>query len=249
VVKKFTRAQGFSEKDLLHSAMDHMASSQVLLGIGYHGLDSAGYLAHLTMEIFLKAFLLHRDDEFPETHKLENLINRCLSDDFKFTLDQESAELLKKLDRFNDLRYPDPDDPVSVSTEELESLPRVATAVLANFPDSLINELDHLDDPQPDGTFVKGGRVFMIKPKEDIPMGYRRHYRKFLSRLLQFTSLGAVVGGVFGGIAGLFIMWWLHHPPTVAVFVTVVFAITGAISSVFRAWDVIEKGSRVRNST
>ena len=35
----------------------------------------------------------------------------------------------------------------------------------------------------------------------------------------------------------------------VAVFIAVVFAITGAISSVFRAWDVIEKGSRVRNST
>ena len=166
MAKNFTRAQGYSERELLHSAMDHLASSQALLEIGFHGLDSAGYLAHLTMEIILKAFLLHRDDQFPETHKLESLINRCSKDSFEFVLDKESVELLRKLDRFNNLRYPDPTNPVSVSTEELQRLPHVATVVLMNFPDSLINELERLGDPLPDGTFVKGGRVFMIKPKD-----------------------------------------------------------------------------------
>ncbi len=166
MAKKFTRDDGYTENDLLHSAMDHLASVGTLLGIGFRGLDSAGYLAHLGIEIFLKAFLLHRDDGFPETHKLQNLVNQCSSDGFQFVLDEDLVDLLAKLDKFYDLRYPNPKDPVSVSTDELQRLPDLATRILSHFPDSLIDELEKIGKPQPDGLYLKGGRIFMLKPNE-----------------------------------------------------------------------------------
>jgi len=78
-------------------------------------------------------------------------------------------------------------------------------------------------------------------------MGYRRNYLKFTLRILLFVVMGAAIGGLAGGTLGLLFMWLFHHPGKIAVFVTVVFALGGVFSSVCQSWDVIERGSRVRD--
>src|SRR5436190_23698313 len=64
----FLRSDGYTERDLLQSATDHLASARRLFEGGPRCFDSAGYLSHLGIELILKAFLLHRDGEFPGEH-------------------------------------------------------------------------------------------------------------------------------------------------------------------------------------
>lgn len=55
---EFTAADGYTTRDLVTYARDHMASARVLFQKSFHCYDSAGYLSHLGIELPLKAFLL-----------------------------------------------------------------------------------------------------------------------------------------------------------------------------------------------
>jgi HEPN domain-containing protein len=74
-MKNYRRSHGYTERDLLHSATDHLASARRLFESGPRCFDSAGYLSHLGIELILKAFLLNRTDAFPNDHSLARLLS------------------------------------------------------------------------------------------------------------------------------------------------------------------------------
>ena len=104
----FKREDGYSEKDLLHFAYDHLASAQVLFERSPSCYDSAGCLGHLGIELLLKALLLHRTDEFPAMHDLAQLrrLVQQTSPAFEFT--EEGWSVLSRVNKFFGLRYPAP---------------------------------------------------------------------------------------------------------------------------------------------
>jgi len=103
-MKKFTRQNGFSETELLHWAIDHLASAKILFEANPRCFDSAGYLSHLGIELILKAILLNGRNEFPNEHSLVELSNSIETYGAKFNYTNEHKETLEVLDGFNELR-------------------------------------------------------------------------------------------------------------------------------------------------
>jgi HEPN domain-containing protein len=152
----FTRAEGYSEKDLLHFAYDHLASAQVLFERSPECYDSAAGLGHLGIELLLKALLLQRADEFPATHdlaKLRRLLARA-APEVEFT--SEGRSVLSRINKFSSLRYPAPGGAEPIGTEDLSPLLNLAQAVVGAFPPKLQAEFA----PR----LEKGGRVLMRRP-------------------------------------------------------------------------------------
>lgn len=59
MARKFTVEDGLVPVDLLHCGLDHLAASKALFKLSPAGFDSAGYLAHIGVELLLKAWLLY----------------------------------------------------------------------------------------------------------------------------------------------------------------------------------------------
>lgn len=74
MAKKFTEKQGYSPRDLFHFGIDHLESGRILYTQGpASSFDSAGYLAHLGIELLLKAWHLHQFKRFENEHSLVKL--------------------------------------------------------------------------------------------------------------------------------------------------------------------------------
>lgn len=155
--RKFTKKDGYNEKDLLQYAIDHLRSARVLFEKHYDLYDSAGYLSHLGIEMILKAMLLIRKGEFPGVHKLGFLFRR-LNKDISLSKDQE--RLLKKLDKFEGLRYPDPKKTVEIGCEDWDEIHSFAIFLFEKFPKELKDEFRKIDRTK------KGGRILMRRSKK-----------------------------------------------------------------------------------
>lgn len=53
--RKFKISDGYSVGDFLHYRFDNIAAAELLLGTNARYFDSGGYLAHLGLELLLKA--------------------------------------------------------------------------------------------------------------------------------------------------------------------------------------------------
>src|SRR4030042_2595452 len=153
---KFTKKDGYTEKDLLHYAVDHLKSAKVLFEKHYDLYDSAGYLSHLGIEMILKAMLLNREGEFPGVHKLGLLFRRL--EDISLTNEQE--RLIKKLDKFERLRYPNPRKAIEIGDEDWDRIHYFVLYFFAKFPKKLQEEFKKIDRTK------KGGRIVMWKRKK-----------------------------------------------------------------------------------
>ncbi len=152
----FTRADGYSEEDLLNFAHDHLASAKVLFERSPSCYDSAACLGHLCIELLLKALLLHRTDRFPATHDLARL-RRLLehaAPEIKFT--DEGRSVLSRINKFFSLRYPAPGGAEPLGTEDVIPLRNLADALVAAFPPQLHQEFA--------AKLKKGERVLRSKP-------------------------------------------------------------------------------------
>lgn len=78
----FRRKDVYEAVDLLAYAKDHYAAARLLFGQnrGLHYYDSAAYLAHLAIELLLKAVSLHLSDQFQGLHDLERLADLARKD-------------------------------------------------------------------------------------------------------------------------------------------------------------------------
>ena len=154
--RKFTKRDGYTEKDLLHYAVDHLKSARVLFEKHYDLYDSAGYLSHLGIEMILKSMLLYREGEFPGVHKLGFLFRHLKKD---ISLTKEQKRLIKKLDKFEGLRYPNPQKTVEIGDEDWDEIHSFALFLFEGSPKELQNEFKKIDRTK------KGGRIVMSKQK------------------------------------------------------------------------------------
>ena len=155
-VRVFTRADGYSEKDLLHFAYDHIASANILFKEGPSCYDSAAFLGHLGIELLLQALLLHRADDFPATHDLAKLRRLMAEAAPEVVFTDKGRSLLSRIDDFFSLRYPVPGGSEPVGTEDLTPLLTLTRGLVDAFPPELRQEFAT--------KLKKGGRVLMRKP-------------------------------------------------------------------------------------
>jgi HEPN domain-containing protein len=155
-LRKFTKRDGYTEKDLLHYAVDHLKSAKILFEKSYELYDSAGYLSHLSIEMILKSMLLHCKGEFPGIHKLDFLL-RILKKHISLTRDQK--KLIKKLDKFEGLRYPNPKKSIEIGDEDWNEINSFVLFLFDRLPKELQDEFKRIDPTK------KGGRILMSKPR------------------------------------------------------------------------------------
>lgn len=106
--KGFTR-DDCTESDLIQYSRDHFKAAEALYNLSgrdtWQYLHSAAFLSHLSIELLLKACLLHFEKKFPAEHNLWWLFRRLSGKGIE--LSKENRKWLKYLSRFNELRYPD----------------------------------------------------------------------------------------------------------------------------------------------
>jgi HEPN domain-containing protein len=154
----FTTTAGFEPIDLIQFGIDHLASAKVLFDTGPRCYDAAGYLSQLGIELLLKALILCENGQFPDEHNLTRLHStRYLPRSFP-VLSQESADLLNRLDRYYQLRYPRRTDPVAIGSEDWGRIEGVYEELHNRIPHDIMEAYDKKNPGE------KGGRILMEKP-------------------------------------------------------------------------------------
>lgn len=159
--KLFKRSDGFREKDLLQSAMDHLACSKLLFERHPRCYDSAGYLASLGIELLLKALLLHFRDSFPAEHDLERLYISLKSLNSAMALQEEQIKALRLVNEFSALRYPSTEKPIEIGDEDWSQIELLWDYYMAKLPGEMRTEFKSIDPT------IKGGRRLAYKMEEE----------------------------------------------------------------------------------
>ena len=159
MIKHFTATDGYRTIDLLHAAIDHLASAGVLFDKNPRCYDSAGYLSHLGIELLFKSFLLHHAGQFPAEHSLRKL--RCSLEEsgIRLFLAEKHEDALAKLDRFADLRYPRPNGVPEIGSEDWTIIRTLYFKLRTQLPTDFQQHIDRMNRT------TKFGRVLMRKRK------------------------------------------------------------------------------------
>lgn len=157
--KEYRAEDGFQTLDLLHASRDHFISSEKLFKLGeIEYLDSAGYLAHLSVELLLKAFLLHKTGAFPETHSLKGLIGQVV---VHFPAAKQKGvnygyrSILISLDRFYELRYPNRGKSPGVSKGDFEAIEMLYEQLKGAMPEPLQEEFQSISKTEKYGREIR----------------------------------------------------------------------------------------------
>jgi len=97
-----------------------MRSSLVLFDASPYCYDSAGYLAHLAVELLMKALLLELTGSFPREHSVRRLGKRL--ETLGATFHPNAGRILELLDEFNELRYPRPAPEVEIGDDDRDPM-------------------------------------------------------------------------------------------------------------------------------
>lgn len=154
--RQFDKGQGYDPVDLLQYANGHFVSAEVLFSTSAFCFDSAGYLAHIAVELLLKAAILHTAGAFPGEHSLQTLLETTVDSGHQFHLPNNLQGTLYLLDRFQDCRYPSPSAPVQIGHSDLAPIRELWHELTRQLPPSLSQAWEAAD------SFNKGGRVLMI---------------------------------------------------------------------------------------
>lgn len=157
--KKFKRRDGFSEDELLHSAIDHLASAKVLFEKNYRCFDSAGYLSHLGIELILKTILLNKSDEFPNEHSLSNLSKLIEEQKVKLNYTEAHENTLRQLDDFYELRYPKILNPIEIGDDDWKSIENLFEFLILKLPQEIQQMIKEINEAE------KGNRILLWKRK------------------------------------------------------------------------------------
>jgi HEPN domain-containing protein len=156
--RTFRVSDGYSIADFLHYGLDNIAAAKLLLKTNARYFDSAGYLAHLGIELLLKAWHLHVFGQFEEGHKITVLWRQLQAQDQSLNLEPKHMEILNKIDSYFALRYPNPALPQEIGDEDLDDLLALENALGNQMPDELYDVVGKLSPVR------KGGRVLMERP-------------------------------------------------------------------------------------
>jgi len=153
----YRRTDGYTETALAEAARDHMKAALILFDSGPFNYDSAGYLAHLATELLFKVMLLLASDEFPSEHDLHVLLNRLRDEIPGLQVTDAGTRAVALVNRFKELRYPRPQDPVEIGSEDVDLIASLYNTFWGFIPEDLRPSQD------PNGWVMKGGRVLMRK--------------------------------------------------------------------------------------
>lgn len=161
-MKMYTTNDGYRAPDLLQAGFDHLDAAYELFELNPRFLDSAGYLAHLGLELVLKAYLLHLKGAFKDTHSLQSLVKDIRELNPKFILQSPTEPFLRELDTFYGLRYPQPEvaKRAEVGSDMVPDIKALEHAVWADLPEELRAVYGAVDHTR------KSGRILMRKRKE-----------------------------------------------------------------------------------
>lgn len=155
-IKLFTAADGYEVKDLIQSGIDHLYAAEVLRQTAFSCFDSAGYLAHLGLEVLLKSLLLYARRSFPAEHSLLMLFDQLVVSIPQLAHSLEPY-LLSTFEQFNELRYPRPSAPIRIGTEDFLRLESAVPKFLLMTPRGWLAEFFAIEGR------LKGGRILMVR--------------------------------------------------------------------------------------
>jgi HEPN domain-containing protein len=180
----FKRKDGFNEKNLLHSGLDHLSAAEKLFQISSSFFDSAGYLCHLGVELYFKAFILNKNNEFDEDHSLRKLYNQT-----GISLSKKGNSFLSILEDFYTLRYPPKKNNktqchkvIEISDAVWKKVEQLLIEIVEQMPEDMLKEYNSIND------FEKNKRVLMSKLKPEI--GKKIVNIKEPTKFINLTPLG-----------------------------------------------------------
>ena len=160
MAKTFT-TQNFASENLLQSGIDHLASAEYLLKSKDPRLfDSAGYLAHIGIELMIKSWLLHENNKFKGIHPLKDLLNQLEASVPSLHFTDFEKQTIDYLSNFVELRYPNKNNPVEIGEEDIEQINDLANSLWQQMPDELVDSYESLPFNK------KSGRVLMERPND-----------------------------------------------------------------------------------
>ena len=154
----FSEKNGFTVVDLLQFGFSHADAACFLFNEDLAFIDSAGYLAHLGVELILKAWHLQLFGKYEPTHDIVELHKKIQQEEAVACISSDSEEFLVKLQTFYELRYPRRGKgPVEVGTEDLKTFQIFLNELWNQLPDEMIKIYNQID------SIKKGGRILMKK--------------------------------------------------------------------------------------
>jgi HEPN domain len=157
MVRVFTKADGLDPMDLLHSSYDHHRAANVLFQGSPSHFDSAGYLEHMSVELLLKAWLLQVANSFVGHHRLCDLYAELVTKHRAPELTSQGQAVMTLLDEYEQLRYPNRNNPVEVGTEQQPLINMLVDLLREQLPGDMLEALKSVNPLE------KGGRVLMKK--------------------------------------------------------------------------------------
>ena len=161
--KTFRASDGYDPVDLLKYSRDHFLATKLLFGSHFQYYDSAAHLAHLSIELLLKAALLERDGQFQAEHRLSKLVDQLQAGGSSFRLSVRGQTTLTMLEEYQSSRYPTPLNPIDVGSEDLPDISALWHELVAELPKPLFDSFVSADK------LTKGTRVLMVKDKDVRP--------------------------------------------------------------------------------
>lgn len=156
----FRIEDGYKPELLIQFARDHLYAAEKLYALGIPCLDSAGFLAHLTLELFIKAYLLHLTGQFTNSHNLIGLYETVQESDKSFQFEVFYLDSLRGFDLQHRLRYPHPSDTPGVCQGDLPVLQHLVSLIVERLP----SELQAVSDSSEASS--KGHRVISRPPTD-----------------------------------------------------------------------------------
>ena len=128
MARKFNTSD-YNSEDLLQSGIDHLSAASLLLKSHPFLFDSAGYLAHMALELILKSWLLHQNSEFEAIHPIPELIGEIKKIDTEFSLSDREQQTIEYLSNFVKLRYPSKNNPIEIGSEDIDQIYELADKI------------------------------------------------------------------------------------------------------------------------
>jgi len=195
IMKKFTRTDGYIEKDLIQFGVDHIFSAELLFKENPRTFDSAGYLCHLGFELIFKAIILMQNEYFEDIHALKCMLP-TVKNYISFSKKQE--EIIDCIDTYSELRYPNTMNPYEVGDDDWERIIALFSYIIDALPMKLKEDIKSIDFTK------KGGRILMYKKlaNNDKPLKNRKiedAINKYLTARNKIIELGERYPEEIGG--------------------------------------------------
>ncbi len=167
MARVFTKDDGLIPVDLVHCALDHLSAAQALFESNPAHYDSAGYLAHIGVEMLLKGWLLEVNGSFKGTHNLNELYNNLIVAGAAPELDDDNTSVLNILDGYEKLRYPNLNAPTEVGDNDWIDINNLVGIMCRSIPLEIEEALSKINQSDKHEPVRKAGRVLMKKKKND----------------------------------------------------------------------------------